>query len=1067
MPQQLLDDLLDDLAKGSVMVMAGTGVSIQASGGDQPCASWDGLILDGIDHCVQTNLLPAKEADRLRARLQGKNVDERLKVAEKISKTLQAGGIGEFRRWLKESVGRLELRQPAIIDAIHDLGVPVGTTNYDDFLTRNRGLEAVPWTDGPAVLELIHGDRQGVLHFHGYYDEPESVVLGVRSYQKLLKSGVAQAIQQAVTMGRTLLFVGCGDGLSDPNFGTLLDWIAELFGDAVYRHYCLCRESEKDTLQKRYPPGKRLFYIAYGKDYADLVPFLRELGSKVRSRRPGPAATLPPPGYCIGREREVELVVSALLEERPRPLPLLGGPGMGKTTIALASLHDERVATRFGLRRWFVRCDGVKSRRELAAAIATTLGLPITPGVEQAVMVTLADGPGALVIDNAETPLDADHAAVEELLAIVAAIEPLALIVTIRGHERPRGVPWRISLEAERLSESVARELFVTVSGKSKFAEDGYLARLLEVLDGVALAITLMARYAEVFDSLEPVWAAWNRKRTAMLADGDTHSRETDIAVSYELSIGALSPEGRRLLSVLAMLPNGVARIDLDQVFTDPEEPARELLARALVFDEANRLRMLAPLREYVMAMHPPDASDAQPAVDHYLGLAQQGQKLGYAGGADAVARLAQEVANVEGMLDRSAATMLKESATAAVGWAELMRFTGLGSISPIEQVAKRAFEAGMTKEAARCIQSLGDIALARSDHETARKRYEEALPLFQKNGDLLGQANCILALGHIALARSDHETARKRYEEALPLFQKDGDLLGQANCIQALGHIALARSDHETARKWYEEALPLHQKVGDLLGEAYCIQGLGDIALARSDHETARKRYEEAWPLHQKVGDLMGEANCIKSLGDIALERSDHETARKQYEEALPLYQKVGDLLGEANCIRRLGDIALRRSDNETARKRYEGALPLYQKVGSLLGEANCIKRLGDIAFERSDHEAARNQYEEALPLFRKVGDLQGEANCIRGFGDVALDLGNRDEAAQRYLKALVLYEKIPEPYSIGWTYRRLARIVSDEAARHAHVTAAREAWRLIGRDDLIEELDAEFGAA
>jgi hypothetical protein len=63
--QQLLDDLLEDLAKGSALLIAGTGVSIQASGG-QPCASWAGLILDGIEHCVQTNLLQSDEAAVLR-----------------------------------------------------------------------------------------------------------------------------------------------------------------------------------------------------------------------------------------------------------------------------------------------------------------------------------------------------------------------------------------------------------------------------------------------------------------------------------------------------------------------------------------------------------------------------------------------------------------------------------------------------------------------------------------------------------------------------------------------------------------------------------------------------------------------------------------------------------------------------------------------------------------------------------------------------------------------------------------------------------------------------------------
>ncbi len=41
-----------------------------------------------------------------------------------------------------------------------------------------------------------------------------------------------------------------------------------------------------------------------------------------------------------------------------------------------------------------------------------------------------------------------------------------------------------------------------------------------------------------------------------------------------------------------------------------------------------------------------------------------------------------------------------------------------------------------------------------------ARAAYEQALPLYLQVGDVLGEANCISRLGDIALARSDHDGA-------------------------------------------------------------------------------------------------------------------------------------------------------------------------------------------------------------------------------------------------------------------------------------------------------------------
>ncbi|MGZ5441806.1 MAG: tetratricopeptide repeat protein [Thermoanaerobaculia bacterium] len=932
--ERLVEDLREELARGEVLVVVGSGVSREATG-DAPCARWDGLILDGIAHAAQTGLLDATKAEELRKRLEGGTVDERLDVAEEVSKHLGAPDGGEFRLWLRRSVGALRVTKAAVVNAVHALGAPLATTNYDDLLTRGRGITRVSWRDVEAAHEVLRGDRRDwVLHLHGCFDEPESVILGRQSYATLTGSDGAQAVQQGIAAMRSLLFVGCGDdGLSDPNLGHLLEWARATFGNSIYRHYRLCLEGERKD------PEGRLFCVAYGEKYSDLAPFLLELAPRKTF------FALPSAGHCFGRTREVEEVVTALLEDKPRPVPILGGPGMGKTTIALTALHVPRVAERFRERRCFVRCDGVKSRAELAAAIALPLGLPITPEVEAAVLAALAKGPAALVLDNMATPLDADRGPVTELLSILATIESLALGVTIRGHDRPRGVPWRSTTEPEPLAATPAAEAFVAAAGKPELIDDPDLPRLLEVLDGVPLAITLMGRFAQMYDTLGPVWSRWEKKRTAMLKEGEGRDRLDNIAVSYELSIGALSEPARRLLSVLALLPGGVAYGDLEGIFSDPDDAADELRRRALVFDEAQRVRMRVPLREQVVAVHRAEADDERRAVGHYLALAaSEGRKVGAKGGAAAVAWLANEVANVEAMLGRSGAGY--EGMIGAVyGWAELMRFSGLGSTAPIEHIAASAASAGRTRVAARSFKSLGDIALRRSDHAGAHERYEEALRLYRQ--------------------------------------------------------------------------------VGDVLGEANCMQSLGDIALGRSDHASAREHYEEALPLYRQVGSLLGEANCVYSLGNIALERSDHASARERYEEALPLYRQVSDVLGEANCVR----------------------------------------SLGNIAFRQSDHASARERYEEALPLYRRVGSVLGEANCIGSFGEIAAAEGNRQEAEGRYREALALYERIAEPYSIGWTHRRLARVVTDDAPRKGHVTAAREAWRSIGFDDLVAKLDQEFG--
>ncbi len=801
---------------------------------------------------------------------------------------------------------------------------------------------------------------------------------------------------------------------------------------------------------------------------------LRELGED-SAARPEPVALssprLPPrPPRCHGRKAEVDALVAALCAKTPSPTPLLGGPGMGKSTISLEALHDKRVAQRFGARRFFVRLEAAASGEAMVRELARGVGVEVETGggdLVGRVLGELKREPAALMLDNLETPWWADQGTVEELLAQLGGVPSLALAVSLRGGKRPLKIRWGKTIEVGVLPPAAARRTFLEIAGEH-LGGDPNLVGLLQAVDHVALAVELLAHQAEDEPDLAGLRRRWDRERTKLLQVGKKEDRLLNLGASLELSIqsGRMIeiPAARRLLALLGILPDGIALEDLPAVLEDGDAAAGCLRQVGLAAGrDERRLQLLAPVREHAAERCKPEADDLTRAGRHYLKLASLGNRAGRKGGAEAIARLSPELNNLEVVITReleSSEPGPAADAAVALGW--LFCATGLGEKGLLERAEKAAREAGDGQREADCIKRLSDIAFYRSEHAEARSRYEQALPLYQRVGDLLGEANCIKSLGNIALDRSEHAEARSRYERALPLYQRVGDLLGEANCIRSLGDIALRRSEHAEARSRYEQVLPLYQRVGSLLGEANCIKSLGDIALRRSEHAEARSRYEQALPLYQRVGDLLGEANCIRSLGDIALRRSEHAEARSRYEQALPLFQRVGDLLGEANCILGLGDIALARSEHAEARSRYEQALPLHQRVGDLLGEANCIQSLGDIALRRSEHAEARSRYEQALPLYQRVGSLLGEANCMLSLGEMTEAPA---EARRLAGEALALYGRLPEPYSMARAHVALARLAEDPVERRRQVVAARELRERIDWPDLVEALRREFG--
>jgi SIR2-like domain len=518
----LLEDLQREIEAGSVIAIIGVGVSAAATN-NKPAASWRGLLHHGVDHCrelISLTGVDEKWAKRVHEEIDSDDFDDMLSAAEKISRKLGAPDGGEYRRWLRETVRELKPERRDVLEALRAMKVALATTNYDGLIQEVTHLPAVTWMDGAKVERVVRGDEPGVVHLHGYWDRPESVILGIRSYEQVLGDAHAQTMQRAIRSLKTLLFIGCREGLLDPNFGALLKWSAKVFAGSEYRHFLLTRESEVAALQSQRLLGERIVVLSYGNEFGDQAPFLRGLragpGSGQKAQTSSSvsvqAALLPAAPRCFGRESEIEDLVSTLLATPAPPVPLLGPPGIGKSAITLVALNDPRVANRYGKQRFFIRCDSATSREMLVAEIARTAGLQVGPHLEATLLAMLESAPLALAVDNAETPWEADTLRVEEFLAQLAAVPGLALIASLRGATRQGTVKWRQAIQPRQLPLFEARKAFLAIAGE-KFVSDPHLDELLGALDGIPLAITLLGYVAEGEPDLNGLWARWQQEQ--------------------------------------------------------------------------------------------------------------------------------------------------------------------------------------------------------------------------------------------------------------------------------------------------------------------------------------------------------------------------------------------------------------------------------------------------------------------------------------------------------------------------------------------------------------------------
>ncbi|HWM90597.1 MAG TPA: tetratricopeptide repeat protein [Thermoanaerobaculia bacterium] len=682
------------------------------------------------------------------------------------------------------------------------------------------------------------------------------------------------------------------------------------------------------------------------------------------------------PGVCRpslfhGREDELRDLVGALLQPSSGPTPVVGPVGVGRATLMLAALHDPRVAALHGPRRFFVRCDGARSRDALLIEIGRALGLEPWD-LEERLFEELERGPAVLALTDLDVPWKADSDAVEALLSRLAGIPGLALVATLQGEPPPSGPAWRSAIRVDPLGLSAARETFLAIAGE-RFQDDPFLYGLLEAVDLLPLAVVLLAHAARLAEEEEPDlaplwerWQAWRERRSGRLRWKGSQEWELHVEVPLEVALASprVTPEARRLLSLLADLPDGVRPDDLGLLLPgDGDEAAAALKAAGLAFEERGRVRVLAPVREAVRREHPPQEEDLDRAVDLYL-------ERGVA------AEWIEEPGNIHSMLLLGLDGPDPEPAIrSALGLGDLVRSLGWGvsGLSELERARDVAREAGRDDLAALCAGMLGELAKTRSDLEGALRGYAEALHHYRRAEDIHGEALCLQSLGDLALEVSDTGTAWSRFEEALPLFRLAQDARGEAHCLRRMGDAEVERNDLDSATRHYEEALSVYRSLRDAVGEANCLRGLGEIALERSDFEAAGARYGEATFLYQKAGSLQGEAHCLRGRGDVALFQADTQTALGCYREALSLYGRIRDLLGQGNVLQRMGDVANALADPGAARFRYQEALNLYKKVGDRYSIGLVHVRLALLEPEGSDERRAH--VETAREAWGRIG--------------------------------------------------------------------------------------------
>lgn len=273
-----LNDIQASIQAGQLVVVAGAGTSLSLASRRTPAYSWPKLLENAFTYAEKMGRIDDRQRQRWSETISSGDLDELLGAAEFVSRKLDGRNGLLYSRWLESLFSSQKFatssRMKDALSLITKHGIPICTLNYDTLIERCTRLPSINMDDHRKVLSWARRSHPGILHLHGQWEKPETIVLGVSDYNDATTDDFRLSLQQALSTFNRLLFIGCGDTLYDPNLSSLLRWMRDTLGADGLQHYALVRDQEVEA-KHRDPTWQGLVApIGYGDNFESLPTFL-------------------------------------------------------------------------------------------------------------------------------------------------------------------------------------------------------------------------------------------------------------------------------------------------------------------------------------------------------------------------------------------------------------------------------------------------------------------------------------------------------------------------------------------------------------------------------------------------------------------------------------------------------------------------------------------------------------------------------------------------------------------------------------------------------------------------
>lgn len=667
----------------------------------------------------------------------------------------------------------------------------------------------------------------------------------------------------------------------------------------------------------------------------------------------GPVRMPSPLTPLLGRQGEVDELVSMLRQGEVRLVTVTGQGGVGKTRLAIEVAS--RLRQDFPGGQFFIPLNRLHDPDDVVPAIVDVIRHHCAPAATTLtdIVDSLGDARLLLLLNAADGLVAARTSLIQMLehMPMVTALVTSRVPFRVRGEQEypiaclPLPHP---AMSLQELREVPSVQLFLQRARSVRPAFDlteqnrDDIIEVLNRLDGLPVAVELAALRSRLF----PVGAIRERLDSLldMLVGGphDLPERLRSIRAVIRWGYDLLSEREQRSLRALSVFENAFSFEAAAGVLVDAEGRP---LSTGEVIDSLTQL------------------------VDHstVVQVPVEGTQAGYrmpVTTRDFARELLVEHGEHEDARGRELAfylTQFRRSAAAVYGpqQPELLARVDYfsGNLHHALRVARR--DRAHVDDALRLATHLAAYWLLRGILEEGADLLQAFLDLAQDVSDR-ERADACRQLGSLNVEMNRLDKARAYHANALSLYERLGHQEGMADSWNNLGVVAMRMGDVDEARDLLTRAHEARKEGENRGALAQVLSDLGDLALHEGDAALAVQRHEAAYHIHVDLRNRLSiVCDCVNLLTG-ALLRDEPQAREDWYVLGVRFAEDINDRQGKAQLDLAHGMLELRAGEVTTGLAAISAALEGIGASGSARLMLEALPLMAEVAVRLGDDRLA-----------------------------------------------------------------------------------------------------------